>query len=58
MGERTRWRQAAYGLLVVSLVVGVIQRTRFRFLDPLFEFFIFHLSTIVAFVIYSQAPQE
>ena len=58
MSERQVWRTTAYLLLAVSLVIGVIQRTQYQFLDELFEVFIFHIPTVIAFVIYSNAPQS
>jgi len=58
LSEREVWRTTAYLLLAVSLVIGVIQRTQYQFLDELFEVFIFHIPTVLAFVIYSKAPQS
>ena len=58
MSEKTVWRITAYLLLAVSIVIGVIQRTQYQFLDELFEVFIFHIPTVLAFVIYSKAPQS
>ena len=58
MSEREVWRTTTYLLLAVSLVIGVIQRTQYQFLDELFEIFIFHIPTLLAFVIYSKAPQS
>lgn len=39
-------------MLAVSAAVFLIQRFVFMFLDPIFEFCIFHLSALVAVAIY------
>ena len=57
MNENESWRRTAYLLLVISVIIGVIQRTQYQFLDELFELFIFHIPTVMAFVIYSKVPQ-
>lgn len=58
MSESEFWRKTAYLLLAISLIVGFIQRTQYQFLDELFELFIFHVPTIIAFIIYSKIPHQ
>lgn len=50
--ELESWRKACTVLVVVSLILGLIQRTSYRFLDPTFEVSIFHVTTILSLVIY------
>jgi len=45
-------------LIAISLVIGIIQRTGFMFLDPKFEVCIFHLPTVVSLIIYSRLPES
>jgi hypothetical protein len=50
--ELESWRKTCLVLVVVSIVIGLIQRSSYQFLDPVFEVSIFHLPTIVSIVIY------
>ncbi|HEX9915350.1 MAG TPA: hypothetical protein VGB32_10560 [Candidatus Bathyarchaeia archaeon] len=50
--ELESWRKTCTILVVVSLILGLIQRTSYRFLDPTFEVSIFHVTTILSLVIY------
>jgi hypothetical protein len=52
--EQDFWKKTVIVLSIVSIIVGLVQRTQYRFLDPIFEFFIFHLTTISALLIYAQ----
>ena len=45
-------------LMAISLVIGLIQRTGYMFLDPKFEVCIFHLPTILSLIIYSKLPES
>jgi len=51
-GERESWRKTCLILVFVSIVIGLIQRSSYQFLDPIFEVSIFHLPTVVSIVIY------
>lgn len=57
-GEKKSWRTTVTVLIAISLVIGIIQRTGFMFLDPKFEVCIFHLPTIVSIIIYSRLPES
>jgi len=50
--ELESWRKACTVLVVVSLILGLIQRTSYRFLDQTFEVSIFHVTTIISLIIY------
>jgi len=50
--ELESWRKTCITLVVVSLILGLIQRTSYRFLDPTFEVSIFHVTTIISLIIY------
>ena len=39
--EQDFWKKTVIVLSIVSIIVGLVQRTQYRFLDPIFEFFIF-----------------
>ena len=58
MSEQDIWRTATKVLAVTATIVGMIQRTQYRFLDVLFEFFIFHVPTIISIIIYSKHSQS
>jgi uncharacterized membrane protein len=45
-------------LMAISLVVGLIQRTGYMFLDPKFEVCVFHVPTILSLIIYSRQPES
>lgn len=51
-GERESWRKACIVLVLVSIVVGLIQRSSYQFLDTKFEVSVFHLPTVISLVIY------
>ena len=57
-GEKWSWRMTVMVLIAISLVIGIIQRTGFMFLDPKFEVCIFHLPTVVSIIIYSRLPES
>ncbi len=46
--ELSTWRITALILGVVSIAIFLVQRSRFMFLDPVFEFAIFHVPAILA----------
>jgi len=50
--ELESWRKTCIILVVVSLILGLIERTSYRFLDPTFEVSIFHVTTIISLIIY------
>ena len=58
LNENEAWRRTAYLLLGISVIIGVIQRPQYQFLDELFDLFVFHIPTVMAFVIYSKVPQQ
>jgi len=51
-GEHESWRKTCIVLILVSIIIGIIQRSRYQFLDPKFEVSVFHLPTIISLVIY------
>ena len=53
-GEKESWRTTVIVLGAVSLIIGIIQRTGYRFLDPKFELCVFHIPSILSLVIYSR----
>jgi len=50
--ELESWRKTCTILVVLSIILGLIQRTSYRFLDTTFEVSIFHVTTILSLVIY------
>ena len=58
MSEYDIWRTATQVLVVVAVVVGILQRTQYRFLDVLFEVCVFHVPAITSLVIYSKQSQS
>jgi hypothetical protein len=50
--ELESWRKTCTVLVAVSFILGLIQRTSYRFLDLTFEVSIFHVTTILSLVIY------
>ncbi len=54
LSEMDSWKNSLLVLIIISIIIGTIQRTQYRFLDPIFEFCIFHISTITALMIYLQ----
>jgi len=52
LSESESWRITAWVLLAISSAIFVIQRFVASFLDPIFEFCIFHLPTLIAVLIY------
>ena len=46
--EASTWRVTALMMGVISITIFLIQRSRFMFLDPVFEFAIFHIPAILA----------
>jgi uncharacterized membrane protein len=57
-GEKESWRTTVMVLMAISLVIGIIQRTSYMFLDPKFEVCIFHVPTILSIIIYSRLPES
>jgi hypothetical protein len=47
-----QWWLTVLVLSSISITLFVIQRTRYQFLEPIFEFSIFHLSTIISVIYY------
>ena len=45
-------------LMAISLVIGLIQRTSYMFLDPKFEVCVFHFPTLLSLIIYSRLPES
>lgn len=50
--EAVSWRTTAIVMLVISAAVFLTQRFVVSFLDPIFEFCIFHLTALFSVVIY------
>ncbi len=55
-GEKESWRTTVIVLTAISLIIGLMQRTSYRFLDPKFEVCVFHVPTILSLIIYSWLP--
>ena len=47
-----QWFLTVLVLSSISITLFVIQRTRYQFLEPIFEFSIFHLSAIISVIYY------
>ena len=56
--EPESWRMAATVMLIISVVIFLVQRFVAVFLDLIFEFCIFHLSSLVAVVIYLRKRRQ
>lgn len=52
MSEQSTWRITALILGIISITIFLIQRSRFMFLDPVFEFAVFHIPAILALNFY------
>jgi hypothetical protein len=50
--ELESWRRACIVLVAVSLIIGLVQRSSFQFLDTKFEVAIFHIPAMVSLMIY------
>jgi len=50
--ELESWRKTCILLVATSIIIGLVQRSSYQFLDIRFEVSIFHIPTIVALVIY------
>ena len=50
--ELESWRKTCILLVVTSIIIGLVQRSSYQFLDTRFEVPIFHIPTIVSLVIY------
>ena len=50
--DEKQWFLTVLVLSSISITLFVIQRTRYQFLEPIFEFSIFHLSAIISVVYY------
>ncbi len=57
MSEHEFWKTSTTILVIISLIIGLVQRTQYQFLDVLFEVCVFHIPTIMSLVIYSKVPQ-
>lgn len=57
-GEKESWRTTVMVLMAISLVIGLIQRTSYMFLDPKFEVCVFHFPTLLSLIIYSRLPES
>jgi hypothetical protein len=50
--EHESWRKTCIVLILVSITIGLIQRSSYQFLDPKFEVSVFHLPAVTSLVIY------
>ena len=50
--ELKSWKRTCLALVLVSFVIFSIQRSSYKFLDPVFETSIFYLPTLTSLVIY------
>ena len=55
--EKRSWRTTAIVMTLISIIIGVIQRTNYMFLDPKFEICVFHVPTVISLIIYSSLPK-
>ena len=55
--EKQSWRTTATVMTLISIVIGIIQRTGYMFLDPKFEICVFHVPTAISLIIYSSLPE-
>lgn len=51
-GEQESWRTTCIILVLVSAVIGLVQRSSYQFLDPVFEVSIFHVPTVISIIVY------
>ncbi|MFC1802418.1 hypothetical protein ACFL0D_00460 [Thermoproteota archaeon] len=58
MSQKEEWKKTTTVLVILSIIIGVIQRTPYQFLDEVFEVFIFHIPPLISFVIYCNIPPE
>jgi len=58
ISEKKSWRTTAIVLTLVSLFIGLLQRSRYMFLDPKFEICVFHLPAVLSIIIYSWLPEN
>ena len=58
MSEHAMWKTSTSVLVLLSIVIGLVQRTQYQFLDPLFEICVFHIPAVMSLVIYSKTPQS
>jgi hypothetical protein len=56
--EKESWKTTVIVLTAISIIVGLIQRTRYMFLDPKFELCVFHIPTVLSLIIYSRLPES
>jgi hypothetical protein len=52
LSDEESWRKAVIVLLTISATVFTIQRAYFMFLNPVFEFCVFHTTTLASIIIY------
>ena len=52
--ETSSWRITVAAMLAISALVFLFQRFVLVFIDPIFEFCIFHLPTLVAAIVYAR----
>jgi uncharacterized membrane protein len=50
--ELESWRKACIALVAISIIIGLVQRSGYQFLDTKFEVAIFHIPAIVSLMIY------
>jgi len=50
--EKQGWNTTVKILVVFSLVFGLIQRTQYQILQPIFEICVVHIPTVFALIIY------
>ncbi len=58
MNEYDLWKTTTQVLAVTAVIVGIIQRTQYRFLDVLFEVCVFHVPAITSLIIYSKQSKS
>jgi len=50
--ELESWRRACIVIVAVSIIIGLVQRSGYQFLDTKFEVAIFHIPAMVSLLIY------
>ncbi|MCJ7731105.1 hypothetical protein MUP51_02205, partial [Candidatus Bathyarchaeota archaeon] len=58
LSEKESWRKTSFILVLLSIIIGVIQRSQYQFLDEIFEIFIFHIPAVISLIIYNKVPQQ
>jgi uncharacterized membrane protein len=52
LSDEESWKRTVLVLLTISVAVFVVQRAYFMFLNPVFEFCVFHMTTVASIAIY------